>query len=93
VSHDRDEARRRADELLAERDRLVAALDLARQEVRAEARRGDVLDARVRTLEDECDRLRRDRDVEALEQLGALETLQQELEPARAERGWAAGLE
>jgi chromosome segregation ATPase len=68
------------DELRAERDRAAAALEVAQQEAKGAAERGEGLEAQLSALGGERDRLRQDHEA-------AVEGLRHELEAARAELG------
>jgi chromosome segregation ATPase len=72
----------------AERDRLTAALDVARQEVQTATRRGDALEEQLRTLRDQGNHPGEGQDAEsqAREDQRVLLDLRRELEAARAER-------
>jgi chromosome segregation ATPase len=73
-----------------ERDRLNAAVEVARLKAQAATSRSEALDEQLRTLQSECDRrcLDRNADAEAKaqEQVQALESLRQDLEAVQAER-------
>ncbi len=69
--------------LQRERDRLAAALDLARQENQAAVGRGDGLEEQLRALGAERDRLLQVRESESQEHGQTLEALRQEREAAR----------
>jgi chromosome segregation ATPase len=80
-------AHREANRVLrGEIDRLTAAHALARQEALDAVRRGEGLEARLGTLGEEVDRIRREREAEDREHASSRAALMGELEAAREEQ-------